>query len=87
MRASMGAVLTAILLFAAAAPSASSQTTVPPRLFFTDIITGANQGGENNNGVYLTIYGKGFGGTQGSSTVTIGGGAPVSTIASTITAQ
>ena len=76
MRASMGAVLTAILLFAAAAPSASSQTTVPPRLFFTDIITGANQGGENNNGVYLTIYGKGFGGTQGSSTVTIGGGAP-----------
>ncbi len=76
MRANRGAILTAILLLGAAAPRASSQTISPPRLFFTDIVTGANKGGENNNGVYLTIYGKGFGATRGSSTVTIGGGAP-----------
>ena len=76
MRAIRGAILTAILLLGAAAPRVSSQTISPPRLFFTDIVTGTNTGGENNNGVYLTIYGRGFGATQGSSTVTIGGGAP-----------
>jgi hypothetical protein len=76
MRASRGAILTAIFLLVAAASRVSSQTISPPRLFFTDIVTGANKGGENNNGVYLTIYGRGFGATQGSSTVTIGGGAP-----------
>lgn len=76
MRANRGTILTAILLLGAAAPRVLSQTISPPRLFFTDIVTGANKGGENNNGVYLTIYGKGFGATQGSSTVTIGGGAP-----------
>ena len=68
--------LTAIFLLVAAASRVSSQTISPPRLFFTDIVTGANKGGENNNGVYLTIYGKGFGATQGSSTVIIGAGAP-----------
>ncbi len=76
MRTSIAVILTAILLLAALAPSASSQTISPPRLFFTDTITGAKTGGENNKGVYLTIYGKGFGATQGGSTVTIGGGAP-----------
>jgi len=76
MRAIRGAILTAIVLFGGATARVSSQTISPPRLFFTDIVTGANTGGENNNGVYLTIYGKGFGATQGSSAVTIGGGAP-----------
>jgi hypothetical protein len=76
MRAGMRAILTGIFALCTTACSVSSQTVSPPRLFFTDIITGANQGGENNNGVYLSIYGKGFGATQGNSTVTIGGGAP-----------
>lgn len=49
---------------------------IAPVIYFTDIITGADTGGENNNGVYLTIYGKGFGATRGTSTVTIGGAAP-----------
>jgi hypothetical protein len=48
-----------------------------PVLLFTDIVTGANSGGENGNGVYITIYGKNFGATQGSSTVTVGGVAAV----------
>jgi hypothetical protein len=53
-----------------------AQTPSPPVLLYTDIVTGAKTGGEGGNGVYLTIYGKGFGSSQGSSTVTIGGGAP-----------
>ncbi len=76
MRVNRGAILTAVLFLGAVAPRVSSQTISPPRLFFTDIVTGANTGGEGNHGVYLTIYGRGFGATQGSSTVTIGGGAP-----------
>jgi hypothetical protein len=75
MKASIKAVLLGIVLLGVTALGASGQTS-PPRLFFTDIITGAKTGGENNNGVYLTIYGKGFGAARGSSTVTIGGGAP-----------
>jgi hypothetical protein len=44
-----------------------------PAIFYTDITSGPNTGGENNNGAYLTLFGRGFGVTQG--TVTIGGGA------------
>lgn len=43
-------------------------------VFYTDITSGPNTGGENDNGCYLTIAGKGFGDTRGGSTVTIGGG-------------
>jgi hypothetical protein len=45
-----------------------------PSIYFTDLTSGPNTGGENNNGVYVTIYGKGFGSTQSTSTVTVGGG-------------
>jgi hypothetical protein len=63
-----------ILAAAIAAPATRAQTP-PPRIFFTDLPSGPNTGGENNNGTILTIYGKNFGATQGSSTVTVGGGA------------
>jgi IPT/TIG domain len=75
MKTGIRAFLMGIFLLSVTVIGASGQTS-PPRLFFTDIITGAKTGGENNNGVYLTIYGKGFGASRGSSTVTIGGGAP-----------
>jgi hypothetical protein len=42
-----------------------------PRIFYTDIVTGPNTGGENNNGAYLTLFGSGFGATQDASQVTI----------------
>ncbi|HTR49974.1 MAG TPA: IPT/TIG domain-containing protein [Kofleriaceae bacterium] len=45
------------------------------RVFFTDLTSGPNSGGEGGNGAYVTIYGNGFGPMQGSSTVTVGGGA------------
>jgi hypothetical protein len=46
-----------------------------PRIFFSDLESGPNAGGRNNNGVWVTIWGKGFGAERGRSTVTIGGGA------------
>ena len=45
-----------------------------PVLFFSDIVSGPNTGGENGNGAYVTIYGNDFGTSQGVSTVTAGGG-------------
>jgi hypothetical protein len=62
------------------AVSCSAEGTTPtvaakdaPRLFFTDLLSGPNSGGSGNNGVFLTIYGLGFGAARGASTVTIGG--------------
>jgi len=47
-----------------------------PRIFFTDITSGPNSGGESvsgYSGAYVTIYGNYFGASQGSSTVTLNG--------------
>lgn len=54
--------------------SGASAQTAPPRVFFTDLTSGPNTGGENNNGTILTIYGRNFGALRGTSTVTVGGG-------------
>jgi len=67
-------IATLMVVFLAGPVVAGAQTS--PHILFTDIITGAKSGGENGNGVYITIYGKNFGASQGSSTVTVGG-APV----------
>ena len=45
-----------------------------PVIFYTDIISGPNTGGENNQGAYLTLFGKGFGATRGTATIKVGGG-------------
>ena len=45
------------------------------RVFFSDLESGPNTGGQNAKGAFVTIWGNGFGASQGSSTVTIGGGA------------
>src|SRR5581483_2633142 len=44
-----------------------------PAILYTDIVTGPNTGGEDGNGAYLTLFGTGFGATQGESKVTING--------------
>jgi len=49
--------------------------TAPPRIFFSDLESGPSTGGQNNNGVWVTIWGKGFGATQGTGNVSIGGAA------------
>jgi hypothetical protein len=55
-----------------------SAQIAPPRIFFSDLESGPSTGGQNNNGVWVTIWGKSFGATQGTSTVTVGGGAVAS---------
>lgn len=50
-----------------------AQTT--PHIFYSDLDSGPNSGGQDNKGAIVTIYGKGFGATRGSSTVSVGGGA------------
>lgn len=50
--------------------------TQPPQLFFTDLDSGPNAGGENVSGfagAYVTLYGDFLGASQGSSTVTWNG--------------
>jgi Cep192 domain 4 len=47
-----------------------------PTAIFTDLQSGPNAGGQNNQGVIVSVYGFGFGATRGSSTLTIGGAAP-----------
>jgi Bacterial Ig-like domain (group 3)/Chitobiase/beta-hexosaminidase C-terminal domain/NHL repeat len=61
-----------------AAAVASVYTTagtlpVVPTILFTDVQSGPATGGENGNGIYLTIFGYNFGASQGSSTVTVNG--------------
>jgi len=47
--------------------------TAGPRIIFSDLQSGPNSGGANNQGAVVTIYGFGFGVTRGTSTVTING--------------
>ncbi len=45
-----------------------------PRIFFSDLDTGPNTGGQDGRGAFVTIYGAGFGSSRGASTTTVGGG-------------
>src|SRR5438552_1006134 len=45
-----------------------------PVLFYSDLDSGPTTGGDNNQGVYVTVWGKNFGASRGTSTVTVGGG-------------
>jgi hypothetical protein len=44
-------------------------------LFFSDLTSGPNQGGQDGKGAFVTVWGNGFGDARGNSSVTIGGGA------------
>ena len=44
-----------------------------PVILFTDVEAGPKQGGPGNQGVPISVFGKGFGTQRGSSTVTING--------------
>lgn len=48
-------------------------TTNPPRIFYSDIESGPNSGGENEDGAFVTLYGARFGAQKADSAVTIGG--------------
>jgi hypothetical protein len=62
-------VCSAILLAVATARPAAAE----PRLFFTDLQSGPASGGESGLGVFVTLWGEGFGAVRGGSTVSIGG--------------
>lgn len=51
-----------------------TQATGSVRIFYTDLLSGPNSGGEGNVGAFVTIWGKNFGSSRGSSSVTVGGG-------------
>lgn len=53
--------------------SASAAQAAAPQLFFTDLLSAPATGGENGNGAYVTLYGNGFGSSQGTSTVSLNG--------------
>jgi len=56
--------------------SLSFGQNIPPTVFFTDLQSGPNTGGDSQSGysgVYVTLYGNNFGTSQGSSTVTLNG--------------
>jgi len=44
-----------------------------PRLFFTDLESAPNTGGQDDLGAFVTLYGEGFGDQRNHSTVTLGG--------------
>ena len=47
--------------------------TSAPRIIATDLQSGPNTGGPNNKGAIVTLYGFGFGATQGASNISVGG--------------
>lgn len=64
------------LCIASAVLDAGQARAQSPRIFFTDLESGPNSGGETVNGfsgAYVTLYGNFFGASQGSSSVTWNG--------------
>src|SRR6185437_1510559 len=61
--------LAAFTINVAAASSAS--TAGAPHVLYTDVASGPNSGGENNEGAYLSIFGKNFGSSGLGSTVKV----------------
>lgn len=48
-------------------------TTTSPLVLYTDVVSGPTSGGENNQGMYLSIFGKNFGNSLANVQVSIGG--------------
>jgi len=67
-----------LLLFVSPAFLVGQAQAQTPTIFYTDINSGPNSGGENSRGAFVTLYGNNFGTTRGTSTVTVGGGAVTS---------
>ncbi len=68
-------ILPALLASLILVSAARAQTASAPRIFYSDLESGPNTGGQGRHGAFVTIYGKGFGATRGTSVVTIGGNA------------
>jgi len=55
-------------------PIKAQSISLSPVIFFSDLTSGPNTGGQDNKGAFVTIWGKNFGSTRGESYVTVGGG-------------
>src|ERR1700746_2680208 len=63
--------LVALLLAVSVASSGTQAYAQAPQIFFSDLDSGPNAGGESVSGfagAYVTLYGNFFGASQGSST-------------------
>jgi len=49
------------------------QVLAVPALFYSDLDSGPNSGGQNDKGVFVTVWGRGLGNSQGNGNVTVGG--------------
>jgi hypothetical protein len=58
-----------VFAFTVAAQTASAAPA--PVVLYTDILSGPNSGGEDNKGIYLSIFGKNFGATGLGTTVKV----------------
>jgi hypothetical protein len=67
--------LTIAIITLVACSTAMWAQSSTPQLFYSDLESGPNIGGQSNNGAFVTLWGKGFGTSQGTSTVTVGSGA------------
>jgi hypothetical protein len=63
-----------LLLFTLLLMAPTVSEAAAPAIFYSDLDSGPNTGGENNKGVFVTVSGKNFGATRGSGSVTVGGG-------------
>ena len=73
---SLGVAALLLLATAAATPLpaiAKGAALARPAILFTNIVAGPTSGGPDNLGVPISIFGKGFGASQGTSTVSING--------------
>ncbi len=61
-----------LTVFCGCLVTAASLNAAVPHIFFSDLESAPNVGGENDAGAWVTIYGKNFGQVQQTSYVTIG---------------
>jgi hypothetical protein len=55
-----------LFLFLAIPLVLSAQTAQTPRIFFSDLESGPNIGGQGNKGAWIAIWDKGFGNERGA---------------------
>ena len=73
----MGARHRCLQLFSILSLACGALFAQAPVLFYSDVTSAPNTGGENGNGAYVTLYGNFFGASQGASAVTAGSGSMV----------
>ena len=73
----MKTIISRIALFWFAISIGAGAAAGQPRIFFSDLESGPNTGGQHNDGAFVTIYGTRFGTTRGASSVMVGAGQPL----------